>query len=58
MDLKKTFHGNHEPTAGRPKNRWQHVTKDLKLLKIKNWAKCILNREDWRRTVDFQRMKL
>jgi hypothetical protein len=40
-------------TAGRPKNRWEDdVIKDLKLLKIKNWTKCIQNREEWRRIVE------
>jgi hypothetical protein len=30
--------------AGRPKNKWEDdVTKDLKLLKIRNWIKCIQN---------------
>jgi hypothetical protein len=38
-------------TAGRQQNRWEDVTKDLKLLKI-NWTKCIQNREVWSRTVE------
>jgi hypothetical protein len=40
-------------TAGKPQKRWEEdITKDLKLLKIKNWKKCIQNREEWRRTVE------
>jgi hypothetical protein len=40
-------------TAGRPKNRWEDdVMKDLKLLKIKNWTKCITNRKEWRGIVE------
>jgi hypothetical protein len=32
----------------RPRNRWEDVIKDFKLLKIKNWIKCIQNGEQWR----------
>jgi hypothetical protein len=40
-------------TAGRPNNRWEgEVRKDLKLLKIQNWTKCIQNREGRGRTVE------
>jgi hypothetical protein len=33
----------------RPRNRWEDdVMKDFKLLKIKNWTKCIQNGEQLR----------
>jgi hypothetical protein len=40
-------------TAGRPKHRREDdVMEDLQLPKIKNWAKSIQNREEWRRIVE------
>jgi hypothetical protein len=40
-------------TAVRPRNRWEvDAMKDLKLLKIKNWTKCIQNRREWRRSLE------
>jgi hypothetical protein len=38
---------------GRPKNRWEDgARKDLQTMKIKNWKKCVLNRDLWNTIVD------
>jgi hypothetical protein len=38
---------------GRPKSRWEDdVRKDLKTMKIKNWKKSVLNRDEWKIIVE------
>jgi hypothetical protein len=37
----------------RPKNRWEDdVRKDLQTIKIKNWKKSVLNRDEWKIIVE------
>jgi hypothetical protein len=36
-------------TLGRPKNRWEnYIINDIKKLKIKNWTRCIQDRNKWK----------
>jgi hypothetical protein len=38
---------------GRPKNRWEDdIRKDMKKLKIKNWTRCIQDRNKWKLYVE------
>jgi hypothetical protein len=46
-----------KPFASRPiripKNRWEDdERKDLQTVKIKNWKKCVLNRDLWKTIVE------
>jgi hypothetical protein len=37
----------------RPKTRWEDdVRKDLQTMKIRNWKKCVLNRDLWKTIVE------
>ena len=38
---------------GRPKTRWEDdIRNDMKKLKIKNWTKCIQDRNNWNLCVE------
>jgi len=38
---------------GRPKNRWKYdIINDMKKLKIKNWTRCIQDRNKWKLYVE------
>jgi len=38
---------------GRPKNRWEDdVRMDLQKMNIKNWKRCVLDRDSWRTIVE------
>jgi len=39
---------------GRPKNRWEDdVRKDLQTMKIKNWNRSVLDRDLWKKIVEW-----
>ena len=53
--LKKSY--KWKPTSirplGRPKNRWEDdIRNDRKKLRIKNWASCIQDRNNWKSYVE------
>jgi hypothetical protein len=38
---------------GRPKIRWEDdIRKDLQTMRIKNWKKCVLDRDPWKAVVE------
>jgi len=38
--------------AGRPKIRWEHNIKDLRIMKINNWIKCIQGQDEWKEVAE------